>query len=1309
MAYFNYRNLDPAEFETLAKDVMERLLGCRLFRYGHGKDGGIDLCDDIREKHTIVQCKKYQQGSFDSLYSVLKREEKPKIDKLDPRPERYYVFTSIELLPQQKQKILDLFWEYMEEESCIVDGIVINDFFRDEQNHDLISRNIKLFLSFPENYKHSPADLSQAEPNRLYDRLFQIFENDRKNHPSIRMMDPDPLLFPKGLPEILSDGRLAVEEKENPRAIRDMILDSWKREDRRHILLIGEGGIGKTVAMLTLPEEDWFSKLGIPVIYVPLQRLDTYEGDLNRYLKEKIGSDSYERSIDLAIRTSKEHPNLLLLLDGFNEIPDKFKKKAEQYIREWMERPGIQIITTSRLGFFLEDSFSKYRLKSLSYVTVRSFLLSAGITEEQLPGQKDRIWGVINIPLMLAMYTQIEKVKELADQSSTISIIEWKEPENAAHIIWDYLQMELYRCINKCIEKDDSTYSIIQYAAAIFAVAPYICNHMSRQNKFYIKREDFHELIQDALIFYTAHQDMLGRQILKLRRKYDPYHKEDLFQEENMEGYARILIDNMALFQEREICNEGYDSQDDIDYYCSLMHQNFRDALAAFFICSCLTKICVTKEKRALLDQANYYVKNYMAEHLSKPELISIWNRHRKEEPADGQITFILMDLVGRQRDYDYRELDFSGIDLTKTNLHGLLSRRLDICPLPGDGNHLRSTKISANCLLPNGHTGMVESVAFSPDERYLASGSSDSTVRIWNLESGESRVLEGHTGWINSVYFSPDGRQLASGSEDGTVRIWDLESGEDRVLKDNAGVIYSVSFSSDGRQLASGASDRRVRIWDLESGESRVFKGHTGIVYSVAFSPDGRRLVSGSSDSTVRIWDLESGESRVFKGPGGVVFSVVFSPDGGQLISCSSYGSVRIWDIESGYCHNMEDHAGAVYSVAYSPERRWLACGFLDGRVQIWNLESGEIHALEGHASWVKSVAFSSSGRRIASSSVDLSIQIWDLESGESRVLEGPGGWVNGVAFSPNGRQLANGVSDGTVRIWDLKSGRSRVLEGHGGIVNSVAFSPDGRQLASAVAKGTVRVWDLESGGNRVLEGPGGVVTSVAFSPNGRYLASGTLRGTVRVWDFEGGGSRVLDSHMGAVNSVAFSHNRGQLANTVTGKAVLLWDLESGESSLLFSDRGVINSVAFSPNESLLAGSTDDRIIQIWNLESGECCMLESHGGVVNSLSFSPDGRYLAGGADDGTVQIWNLDSGEHHVLEGHANRVNSIAFSPNGRYLASGSYDSTVRIWNLDEYREVEKYAIISHINLSGANFELAIIDENDKELLSAAGVRV
>ena len=1302
MAYFNFRNLDPTEFEALAKDVMERILGCRLFRYGQGPDSGIDLCDDIQTNHIVVQCKRYLQVSYKQLYNILKREEKPKIDKLDHRPERYYVFTSLELLRDQKLEILELLQEYMENESFIVDGIAINDFFRDEKNHDLIPRNIKLFRYFPENYKYSSADLSQIEENRLYDRLMTIFENDRKNHPSIRMMDPDPSLFPKGLPEILSDGRYAVVDKEAPRSIRDMILDSWESEDRRHILLLGEGGIGKTVAMLMLPKEDWFKKLGIPVIYVPLQRLDAYKGDLDLYIKKKIGSDNYERCIELINSIPGGHPRMLLLLDGFNEIPDSYKKEAGEYIRDWMGKPGIQIITTSRMGFFLENHFLKFRLQPLPYDTVRSFLQKMGITEDMLPGQSDRIWNVINVPLMLTLYTRIEKVREMAEQSSAALVMEWKEPDNAAHIIWDYLQTELYRCI----EKNDTAHSAVQYAAAILAIAPYICSRMSQKNKFNIERKEFRELIRDALSFYTAHEDMLDSQILNIRDEVVPYSREDIFCEANAVRYEEILIDNVGLFQIRKSRKKKGIA---IDYSCSLMHQNFRDALAAFFICSCLLKASDAEEKKHFLDQADHFVKDYMAEHFSDEELTVIWDRHRKEEPQDGKLTFILMDIIGRQRKYDYREVDFSGLDLTKTNIHRLLSKRLDICPLPGKKERMDGTKASFACISPIGHTNVVNSVAYSPDGCQIASGSEDWTVWIWDLENGEKRMLKGHTGGVRSVAYSPDGHQIASGSEDGTVRIWDLENGESRVLKGHTGGVRSVAYSPDGHQIASGSGDKTVRVWYLESGESRVLEGHTGVVASVAYSPAGRQIASGSEDGAVRIWDLESGESRVLKGHKDAVWSVAYSPDGRHLASGSFDRTVRIWDLESGESRELEGHTRRVYSIAYSPDGRHLASGSGDGAVRIWDLESGENRELEGQIGRVSSVAYSPDGRQLASGSVDHTVRIWDLEREESRVLGSYTGGALSAAYSPSGRQLASGSGDGAVRIWDLESGESWVLEGHTGVVASVAYSPDGRHLASGSGDGAVRIWDLESGENRELEGHTACVNSVAYSPDGHKLASGSFDRTVRIWDLESGENRELDGYTDWVWSAAYSPDGRHLASGSGDGAVRIWDLESGGSRELEGHTGRAYSVAYSPDGKHLASGSGDGAVRIWDLESGESRELDGNIFYVYSATYSPDGRQIAGGLNDGTVRIWDLESGESRELKGHKDAVESVAYSPDGRQITSGSRDGTVRIWNVETYQEVQKYLIIPHINLSGANFELSILTDEDRTRLKMAGAKV
>ena len=157
--------------------------------------------------------------------------------------------------------------------------------------------------------------------------------------------------------------------------------------------------------------------------------------------------------------------------------------------------------------------------------------------------------------------------------------------------------------------------------------------------------------------------------------------------------------------------------------------------------------------------------------------------------------------------------------------------------------------------------------MAFSPDGAALATVWSDHSLKLWQITpliplSGEKTeesiaTFTGHTARINSVVFSPDGTMLASGASNGTVRVWDVETETNiATLIGHTNWVYSVAFSPDSRTLASGSSDETIKLWDIEAGKNiTTLQGHR--VESVAFSPDGAILASGSYDGTIFLWDM--------------------------------------------------------------------------------------------------------------------------------------------------------------------------------------------------------------------------------------------------------------------------------------------------------------------------------------------------------------------------------------------------------------------------------------------------------------------
>lgn len=481
-------------------------------------------------------------------------------------------------------------------------------------------------------------------------------------------------------------------------------------------------------------------------------------------------------------------------------------------------------------------------------------------------------------------------------------------------------------------------------------------------------------------------------------------------------------------------------------------------------------------------------------------------------------------------------------------------------------------------CRILEGHKGRVCSVAFSPDGTCIASGSTDDTVRVWDVVTGQTVTqFKAHAGGILSVSYSPDGVYIASGSHDKTIWVWSISSGNlVTQLKGHTGAVRSVAFSPDGKRIASGSDDHTVRVWDAKTGGMvSQLEGHTEIVNSVAFSPDGTCIVSGSSDGTVRVWDTAKQQTNtVIKLTS--TDSVSFSNDGSHILSGSINGMVQVWDATTGnIITQFEGHASPLLSVAFSPDESHILSGSWDRTVQLWDAITGNmVTQFDGHSSAVWSVAFSPDGKQIASASLDGTVRVWDATTanGPFTQPEGHKMYVSSVAISPDRARTASASGDRTVGIWDTTSGSLIMqLEGHTNQVTSVVFSHDGTRIASGSNDETVRVWDSIVGNTLTqLIGHTDWVSSVAFTPDGRHIASGSQDETVRIWDAVTGVEiKTLKGHSSAVTAVAFSLDGTQVASGSYDGILRVWDTITGDEVveisgnhfnpkyLMFSDSG--------------------------------------------------------------------------------------------------------------------------------------------------------
>lgn len=621
-----------------------------------------------------------------------------------------------------------------------------------------------------------------------------------------------------------------------------------------------------------------------------------------------------------------------------------------------------------------------------------------------------------------------------------------------------------------------------------------------------------------------------------------------------------------------------------------------------------------------------------------------------------------------------------------------------------------------------------VESVTFSPDNKFAAVGNSSAGIYVLEIPSGIviSKITNSSTSLLNKypIVFSSDSKYLAAENLPGEVCIWEVKTGNELECFQNDSWIYSISYSSDGKYIAFGGGRGHIQVWNVLSGEQEAYLeigDEYQAVYYVNFSPDGKYLISGGGygDGLVQVWDWEKEEKIIEKKIQGSVYTADISHDGQYAIAGTLEGVVIVLDIASGEIIYEIEHEGPVEAVKFSPNGDYFASGGCDGHVNterckgvvhIWDIRTGGKISTILHDDVVRSLEFTPDSNYLVSGSGDGTARVSIVKTGEeitslthsasfdtdAEFSSSTG--VRDVAVSPDGQYVISGGHDNIARLWKIFPEKQyyQFLDGSDEI-QDVAISADGKYVASG-GNYHVKIWDMAS--NKMVLEIEKPAYNLWFTPDGGFvylnrdevvlIEIGTGREVYKIPN-----NNIRDISEDEKYFASYDGNRLNIIEVSTGKKIAETEIP---------DFGLPNLVEFSPDNQYLVTNVvtndgnDKDVVHVLEISTGKEISRFTHEYSVHAVAFSPDGKYIASGGDDTSLElvnyifcsiiseiglhcgnyfvaVWEVETGKEIARLHHDGEINSISFSPNGEYIASGSDDNTARVWDISTGTEVTR----------------------------------
>lgn len=528
--------------------------------------------------------------------------------------------------------------------------------------------------------------------------------------------------------------------------------------------------------------------------------------------------------------------------------------------------------------------------------------------------------------------------------------------------------------------------------------------------------------------------------------------------------------------------------------------------------------------------------------------------------------------------------------------------------------------------------------ITISPNEQTI---SVTSSIGVWLYDANnltiEPRFLPFVRGY-GYVRFSADSSQLLAVLSDSSMRVWDVETGAVQFdLFGHRDNLYQAKFSPDGHYIVSTGLDN-ARIWDAQTGEMLHFL-EMGIAHPANFSPDGQRVVIGGGDGIARVWDVVTGELLLsLVGHQDLISISTYSPDGKTILTASNDGDVRLWDAETGLLQHTLIGNQAIANAFYTADGDKII-SVAGEKVWVWDVQTALLIFVGSHLHHVRSEILNQDETELITTDWGHVVTYrWDMQTGE--LIESVDGEISHqVITGSNDFEIGQiyTVNQDTITISNINTNQTISLPNtYHSVANRMVYNPEIDQmlLDQAVYLWDTRTWEVLD----VFTVENGRSAYGLFLPDNKRVIIGAQHGTFTVWDIATHERIITSEKSYASASVAISADGQHLFSDDEYSERFVWNFETGEEhpnieQFLEAERANPPPITEPPPIDGLIIATNDTwyyshgVVELWDAETGaRLNTLEGHTAGPPQVFLSHDKTRLFTTSNDGTIRIWGI-----------------------------------------------------------------------------------